>query len=56
VATQVILQTNHFFSQSIKIYLIQLLFLPILAYLMVLAIEALEITIAEKYRSRASDS
>jgi len=50
VATQFILKAEHPFSQGVAVHFLEFLFFPVLAYLVVLTINASHITIAKENR------
>jgi hypothetical protein len=50
MATQSVLKVKHALSQSLKINFIMLLLFRVLAYLMVLTVDASHITVAEENR------
>ena len=52
VAAQFILKVEHLFSQGVAVYFIGFLLSPVLAYLVVLTIDASHIAIAKENRPR----
>ena len=50
VAAELILKVEHVFRQGMAVHLLGFLFLPALAYLVVLAIDTSHIAVAEEYR------
>jgi hypothetical protein len=56
MATQFILKIEHLFSKFREIHLLGLLLLPVLAYLVVLAIDAPHVAVAEEHCARSLGS
>ena len=52
MAAKLILEVEHVFSQDMTVYLIKPLSFPVLAYLVVLAIDTPHIAVSKEYRSR----
>ena len=52
VAAQLVLKVEHPFRQSVAVHFLRLLLFPVLAYLVVLTINAAHIAVAEENRPR----